>query len=66
VKLQHVQEVAVFYRPDTRIRVGRLAIKDRQILFEYDTAFLARGLELSPIKLPLRPASSARRVSSTV
>ena len=37
-----------------RRKAGRLALKDRQILFEYDTAFLASGIELSPIKLPLR------------
>jgi serine/threonine-protein kinase HipA len=37
-----------------RRKVGRLAIKDRQILFEYDAAFIASGIEISPIKLPLR------------
>ncbi len=36
-------------------KVGRLAFKDRQILFEYDASFLASGIEISPIKLPLRP-----------
>ena len=38
-----------------RGKVGRLAFKDRRILFEYDPSFIASGLELSPIKLPLRP-----------
>jgi serine/threonine-protein kinase HipA len=38
-----------------RRKVGRLALKDRQILFEYDHAFIASGTEISPIKLPLRP-----------
>jgi serine/threonine-protein kinase HipA len=38
-----------------RHKVGRLALKDRQILFEYDAAFIASGIEISPIKLPLRP-----------
>jgi serine/threonine-protein kinase HipA len=39
-------------------KVGRLAFKDRQIFFEYDAAFLASGIEISPIKLPLRPGVS--------
>lgn len=38
-----------------RRKVGRLAFKDRKILFEYDSAFLASGIEISPFKLPLKP-----------
>jgi serine/threonine-protein kinase HipA len=38
-----------------RRKVGRLAFRDRQVLFEYDATFLATGIEISPIKLPLRP-----------
>lgn len=38
-----------------RHKVGRLALKDRRILFEYDAAFIASRIEISPIKLPLRP-----------
>lgn len=34
--------------------IGRLAIRDRVIYFEYDAAFLERGLDLSPLRLPLR------------
>lgn len=51
-----VDRMAVFYEPDEgqRLRVGRLARKEHEILFEYDSAFIARGLELSPRKLPLR------------
>ena len=37
-----------------RRKVGRLAMKDRRILFEYDPAFIASGIEISPIKLPLK------------
>jgi serine/threonine-protein kinase HipA len=37
-----------------RRKVGRLAFKNRQIFFEYDAAFLASGIEISPIRLPLR------------
>jgi serine/threonine-protein kinase HipA len=38
-----------------RQKVGRLAFKDRKILFEYDPAFLTTGIEISPFKLPLKP-----------
>jgi serine/threonine-protein kinase HipA len=38
-----------------RRKIGRLALKDRQVLFEYDASFIASKIELSPIKLPLRP-----------
>ncbi|MBU1288760.1 MAG: type II toxin-antitoxin system HipA family toxin [Alphaproteobacteria bacterium] len=35
--------------------VGRLAIRERKIYFEYDRSFIARSLELSPLRLPLQP-----------
>jgi len=38
----------------TRHFVGRLAERNRSILFEYDSNFLNSGIELSPFKLPLR------------
>jgi serine/threonine-protein kinase HipA len=41
-----------------RRKVGRLAFKDRRVLFEYDASFIASGIEISPIKLPLRPGVS--------
>lgn len=34
--------------------VGRLAIRDRKIYFEYDSGFIQRGLEISPLRLPLK------------
>jgi len=37
-----------------RRKLGRLAFKDRRVLFEYDAPFIASGIEISPIKLPLR------------
>jgi serine/threonine-protein kinase HipA len=37
-----------------RQKIGRLASRDRRILFEYDAAFLASGIEISPFKLPLK------------
>lgn len=56
MKLAHVTQIAVFYAPaeDRRVKVGRLALKSREILFEYDRQFLATKLELSPFKLPLQ------------
>nr|WP_294518886.1 type II toxin-antitoxin system HipA family toxin [uncultured Rhodopila sp.] len=45
-------ELAVTAEPLT---VGRLAARDRVIYFEYDRAFLATKLELSPFRLPLAP-----------
>ena len=34
--------------------VGRLAIRGRQIFFEYNDAFIKGGLEISPLRLPLK------------
>ena len=47
VKLQHT--------PDDMLCVGTLAEQGRRIYFEYDTAFLQTGLELSPFKLASQP-----------
>ena len=44
----------VFLDGRQRHKVGRLAAQDRRILFEYDPAFLATGLQISPFKLPTR------------
>jgi serine/threonine-protein kinase HipA len=57
MKLEHVERIAVLYEPaqGQRHKVGRLALKKRQILFEYDPTFLERRLELSPYKLPSGP-----------
>ena len=35
-------------------KVGRLAIRDEIIYFEYDNSFLKSNLEISPIKLPIQ------------
>lgn len=43
-----------FCRGKEIIPMGRLAIKDRKIFFEYDAHFLESGLQLSPFKLPLK------------
>ncbi len=48
--------VHVYYFSGTQKRMmGRLALKQRKIFFEYDEEFLNSRLELSPFKLPLRP-----------
>lgn len=47
--------LTVYLDAGERRKVGRLALKDRRILFEYDPAFIDSGIELSPIKLPLKP-----------
>lgn len=40
---------------DGSVAVGRLAIRARKIYFEYEPSFIARGLEVSPLRLPLKP-----------
>lgn len=49
--------VYVYYNGSTSKQLmGRLFLKNRQILFEYDADFIKTGLELSPFKLPLKSA----------
>jgi len=38
-----------------RIPVGRLALQNRKIYFEYERSFLERKFEISPYKFPARP-----------
>jgi serine/threonine-protein kinase HipA len=47
--------LTVYLETGERRKVGRLALRQRQILFEYDPTFIAPGIEISPLKLPLRP-----------
>lgn len=50
-----MKELRVMYEGRAeRFRVGTLADDGRDVLFEYSAEALARGLELSPIRLPLR------------
>ncbi|MEQ1829214.1 MAG: type II toxin-antitoxin system HipA family toxin [Pirellula sp.] len=44
---------------DTPLQVGRLALVRRKIYFEYSPSFIARGLEISPAKLPLQSGAKA-------
>lgn len=46
--------LTVWYEGAARLRVGRLASRERRILFEYDPAFLSSGIEISPFELPLK------------
>jgi serine/threonine-protein kinase HipA len=46
-------KVGLNFGTDT-IPVGRLAMRDRKIYFEYDRAFIERGLDISPLRLPLK------------
>ena len=36
------------------VPVGKLAIRDRRIYFEYEAAFVESGIEISPMRCPLR------------
>lgn len=50
-----VKLVNVFYnKAYEKLKVGRLAIKNRKIYFEYDEDFLNTGIGLSAYKLPLK------------
>ncbi|MBL8940449.1 MAG: HipA N-terminal domain-containing protein, partial [Archangium sp.] len=57
MRLAPARAIRVFFEPEEgrRLLVGGLALKNRQVLFEYDADFIASGLELSPFKLPLGP-----------
>ena len=50
-----VELLNVYLDAGGRRKVGRLAVRNRQILFEYDAAFLASGIQISPLMLPLKP-----------
>lgn len=53
---QNIFMITVYYMrgPEKRL-MGRLALKERKIFFEYSPEFLKTKLELSPFKLPLKP-----------
>ena len=46
-------KVGLNFGGDT-IPVGRLAMRERTIYFEYHASFVERSMEISPLKLPLR------------
>ena len=50
-----VKEIKVGLKfDDPVIPVGRLAMRDRAIYFEYDASFVAAGIAISPLSLPLQ------------
>lgn len=56
MNFQQLEVVHVkFCYDNTMIPMGRLALKDRKIFFEYTSSFLGSGLEVSPFILPLKP-----------
>lgn len=56
MSFKNIAVVHVFYlKASEKILMGRLALKERKIFFEYDAEFLKTGIELSPFKLPLKP-----------
>jgi len=48
-------DVSLRWDNATRVRVGVLQDVGRDVAFEYDREFLALGLNLAPLRLPLRP-----------
>jgi len=51
-----MKELQVHYRGlGAPFLVGTLAEDAKDVLFQYSAQALARGMELSPIRLPLRP-----------
>jgi len=44
---------------DATIPVGRLAIRDRKIYFEYHGSFIEKNLDISPLRLPLKSGVSS-------
>lgn len=54
-------EVRLRFAPDSELLVGRLAEAERRLYFEYDSAFIAGGLQISPFKLPLQVGAIEHR-----
>lgn len=53
---QKAPVIRIYYaRGSEKLAMGRLALKDQKIFFEYNSDFFKTGLELSPFKLPLKP-----------
>ncbi len=57
-----VKEIRVGLQFDQEtMPVGRLAASGRAVFFEYDQTFLTTGLEISPLRLPLKPGLQSYR-----
>lgn len=56
MSFENISLIQVYYEQKLgRKLVGRIALKNRQLLFEYSSEFIETGLEISPFKLPLKP-----------
>ncbi|MBA3602775.1 MAG: HipA N-terminal domain-containing protein [Parachlamydiaceae bacterium] len=56
MSFKNINVVLVYFiREQEKLFMGRLALRERIIYFEYDPKFLKTGLQLSPLKLPLKP-----------
>ncbi len=59
-----MKELLVSYRAwGQNLALGTLAFDGRETLFQYSNAAIAQGLELSPIRLPLRAAANPDKPS---
>src|SRR5581483_7149988 len=54
MKYSPVRLLTVYLDRAARLKVGRLALQERRILFEYDSSFVQTGIPLSPFTLPLQ------------
>ena len=66
MKASALRQVTVRLRfaPDDVREVGQLAERGREVWFEYAPSFIAGGLELSPLKLPLRAGLVQHTISA--
>lgn len=44
----------IFELAKSALPLGRLAMQNNRVYFEYDSSFIKRGLNVSPFNLPLR------------
>lgn len=55
MKYKQIKEIKVSLElSDQETQIGRLAINDKKIYFQYHSDFINSGVELSPLKLPLQ------------
>jgi serine/threonine-protein kinase HipA len=59
MKYKPTDLLTVYLDAAERLKVGRLAVRDRRILFEYDPAFIASEIQISPFFLPLKSGVAA-------
>lgn len=63
--MSNFQEIRVLYAPsDVEEQVGIVAISGRKVLFEYDPAWIKKGIELAPHHLPIRQSAFQFEIST--